>query len=44
MVRFAELIVILELHYVHDVKVRGALLHGEETRVYGDQAIEGKAT
>ena len=27
---------------VHDAKVRGELLHGEETRVYGDQAYRGQ--
>jgi len=27
---------------VHDAKVLGALLHGDETRVYGDQAYRGQ--
>ncbi len=29
---------------VHDAKVLGDLLHGNETRVYGDQAYRGQAT
>ena len=28
---------------VHDAKVLGELLHGEETRVYGDQAYRGQS-